>query len=51
MLTREKLADLAPGGSKMILVPFGEVTLTGPFGAAAALGALYTLYLRIERIQ
>jgi hypothetical protein len=30
MLTREKLADLAPGGSKMILVPFGEVTLTGP---------------------
>lgn len=45
MLTREKLADLAPGASKMVSLPFGETQLS------TATGAMYTLYLRIQRIQ
>jgi hypothetical protein len=45
MITREKLAALAPGKWTMLSLPFIEPPLP------PATGAMYTLYLRVERIQ
>jgi hypothetical protein len=44
VLTREKLSALTPGTSQLILIPFAEPV-------DGALNGLYTLYVRVERIQ
>lgn len=44
VITREKLQSLAVGAGITVAVPFAE-----PFDGA--LNGLYTLYLRVERVQ
>jgi hypothetical protein len=44
LVTREKVASLEPGAGINVAIPFAE-------GATGSLDGIYTLYMRVERVE